>query len=136
MAKRQSSGGFFSRIARAVRDFFSEPPEQPPPLEEQYPEFPPPGYENLSDYTYEDESIWHYITGERRDSPEGEEWWNLYIDTGITRIENNREEVDRLWRDFLRSFYNNDLPRQDWYEDTGLTKDRIDWATWRELKRS
>jgi hypothetical protein len=137
---------FLRRILRAItgaegrRRTAPKPPE-PPPFERQYPAFPPEGYRNLNEPDEQNHITYTYITGENPRTDNFEDWWELFIDTGITRIEQAPAEVDRLWDQFLRAFYltgddEGSVPRNDFYADSGLTKRRIDWQKWREVKRT
>jgi hypothetical protein len=69
------------------------------------------------------------------------EWRDFFEDTGITLTEDDNREIERLFSEFLRAFYltsdNRDsFPRDDYYADSGLGSDRIDWERFREIKKT
>jgi len=134
----------FRSLGRILRDIVRGP-EREPPKEKEPPPEPPRGpdyFPPFDNYEYDDtrKEIWQYVTGERLDDPEGEEYWDLFGDTGIPLAENYSNTND-AWDEFLRSFWLNSsedgsVPRSDFYDDWDVTRAQIDWPHWREIKKT
>ncbi len=133
------------RFWRAVSRPFRAP-EPPRPVPEQPRPAPEPSFgdqetqvpagqneSNLRD-------TWQYVTGENRYASLFDDYLEIYNDTGMS-LEESQAEYERLWDKFLRAFWLNSgedgsVPRDDWYEDANVPKDRIDWEHWREVKKT
>jgi hypothetical protein len=68
-------------------------------------------------------------------------WRDLFEDTGITQTEDDLRELERLFGEFLRAFYftsdeSESISREEYYSDSGLGSDRIDWERFREIKKT
>jgi len=112
-----------------------QPPKPPPP--------PPGGAPPIGpDLAYNDtrKAIWTEVTGEDEESPNGYEYWDLFLDTGAW-IRRSYDMINRLWEDFLRAFWLTSsepgaVPRDEWYDEADVDPSLIDWDRWREIKRT
>jgi len=143
---------FFRSIEEIFETEYGNEPEEPerqrPP-----PSQPPPPDIPDSDSLYPDDpeweqnfrDTWEYITGQDLRDPSSESdyisYRDIFYDTGILAVEDDIREIERLWDKFLRSFYlvsaePGSVSREEFYSDSGLNRDRIDWEAWREVKRT
>lgn len=134
---------FGDRLRRFLRTIFYEtseeavPPKQPP----DEPPYDGPGNHELSEPSDERmREIWFYITGVPAEWGDYEDYKEIFYDTGVLSVEEDQDEIVQLWDQFLRAFYlttneSGSVSRSDWYAASGLHRDRIDWAAWREVKR-
>lgn len=137
----------FRSIGKIIREIVigperkkPEPPPTPPPPPVP-PGPPPPGptpppNTGFNDRRYE---IWEDVTNVH-DRNTAEEWWDLYLDTGIW-VSRTYAETNRGWRDFLRAFWLNSsepdsYAREDFYDEYDTPKTLIDWDRWRVMKKT
>jgi hypothetical protein len=149
---RSRIGQFFRRIVEFITGAPEEqrPPPPPEPPRPPPPEPPPePPYDGPG--TGDDEfdqrlrdvfldiagGSWSY--GDTEDDYQN--YKELWLDTGVTVVEDDEDELVWLWDQFLRAFYltsaePGNVSRSQYYQDSGLGKDRIDWERYREIKKT
>jgi hypothetical protein len=74
-----------------------------------------------------------------------EEWREIYDPMSTVFMyhdteEENDEEVEQYWDEFLRAYYltsaePGNVSRDQFHRDTGIPESRIDWDLWKNIKR-
>lgn len=137
MAFTDKIRGFFRRIVQIVTGPPEEPKKEPPSEPPEPPPIGGPG-ERTDEYDFRLRETWEDITN----APlfQMYDWLELWRDTGVELIEDDEDTLVQWWEDFLRSHYLvssefGSMSRNDYYNEVGLGRNRVDWEQFKDIKR-